>query len=113
MSKSSSAVLPIIFLFAVFTGFLAWQAGFFSFTPTIIAPGTNSMEIRGIDQLTGAKLREKLALTGFMAKGTQTVAIVNEQVVKEQEVLKVDVGRKTFHLLVTAISEERITFSVK
>lgn len=113
MSRSSNAVLPIVLLFAVFTGLLAWQAGYFSFKPTIISPGANAMEIHGIDQFTAAKIRDKLDLTGFMAKGTQTVAIVNQQVVKEQEILNVDVGTKSYKLLVTTITEERIAFSVQ
>ena len=113
MKGLSKLVLPLVLVFAVFTGILAWQAGFFSFTPHVIAPGANSLQIRGIDRISASRSAERLDLDGFMAQGTQTVAILNSEVVEEEGVLTVQVGTKSYTLLVTEITEERIMLSVQ
>ena len=94
------------------TAVLAWRAGFFSTRPTILAPNENSLLIMGVDHKLGEKLRDRLELTGFMARDTQYVAIVNSQVVERDGVITIDLGVKKVELIVKSISADKIVFGV-
>ena len=112
MKSSNAFVFTILISLAIATGILAWKAGFFSFTPQLIPPHEDSLQILGADFNTVKEIHENLELTGFMARDTQHVAIVNAQVVETGGLLTVRIGSRMINLQVMSITADKIILSV-
>ena len=112
MAAPKIFIYVFLVLFAVATGFLAWQAGFFSVDPEIIPPNADSLFIMGADHSLSKQIRDKLELTGFIARDTRYVAIVNSQVVENNGLISLNIGSQTVVLQVKSISSDKIIVGV-
>ena len=112
MAASKIFIYVILVLFAVVTGILAWQAGFFSVDPQIIPPNADSLLIMGADYTLSERIRDQLELTGFIARDTRYVAIVNSQVIENNGLISLEIGSRTVVLQVKSISSDKIIVGV-
>ena len=102
----------LFILLAIVTGILAWRAGFFSVLPEVIPPNANSLFIMDADYKFAEQIRDQLELSGFVVRDTQYVAIVNSQLVENNDLISLDLGSRTVILQVRSISSDKIIVGV-
>lgn len=109
MARTHTMLFSGLLAFAVFTGVLAWQAGYFAMHPEYVSATDDSLAIEGTDTKLEARLRDQIQLAGFLRRGKDTyVAIVNDQVVEPGGVVIVELGNERHELRVESISENRV-----
>lgn len=105
-------VVPLVAGVVLLVGLFAWRVGVRFPEPGGEEAAHGPVLIEGVTFSVEGRIRDQLMLQGFLQRGRDYIAIINDQLVEDDDTLSVKLGSRTYDLRVKTIEEGRIVLAL-